>query len=365
MRKRLFIFCVAALLVTACAAETDEVVKRPKEEKPVENNDVVDEVMSESLLVDPAKFHFVADWLTDTKIVYVERDEGYYKVNSFDLNTGETDTLYKDKSMIIDILIHPSKKYLLLHTSENSTSATVKILSMDGTIQDEIEVASTELAIEWNDMDPSLILLTAFHQDWTFDLFMYNGEESSLKILEIEDPFPKWFGKDQIAIGYVEDHVLDGGEILTFNPTTEKWGNLDVNGIVYFDTYESSLLTVRINEEGDARYTIMDLDGTTRSQWTLPAVSNYSEWVIPEVEWISKDAVVLSSPATGGQLDELTSPFRLLRVTEGQQEVIVEESAAGFLRCSPSGQTCLTGASAETVIDVETGEERVWLEFPK
>ena len=70
------------------------------------------------------------------------------------LNTGETETLYEEASIIIDVLIHPSKNYLLLHTSDNPTSATVKIISIDGIIQDEIEVASTELAIEWNDLNP-------------------------------------------------------------------------------------------------------------------------------------------------------------------------------------------------------------------
>ena len=30
---------------------------------------------------------------------------------------------------------------------------------------------------------------------------------SYLGLLAIEDPFPKWFGENQIAIGYVEDHI--------------------------------------------------------------------------------------------------------------------------------------------------------------
>lgn len=179
-------------------------------------------------------------------------------MNSFDLESGQTDTLYEDDSMIIDVLVHPSKKYLLLHTSDNATSATVKIVTMDGAVQDEVIVASTELAIEWNDLDPSLILLTAFHQDWTFDLFLYNGKVESFDLLAIEDPFPKWLGEDKIAVGFVEGHILDGGEIHTYEPETAKWDQLDLNGVVYFDTYEDTLLAVRINEEEDALYTIME-----------------------------------------------------------------------------------------------------------
>ena len=146
---------------------------------------------------DPAKFHFVADWLTDSKIVFVEKDLEFYYVKTFDLATGEIETLYEDAAIIVDVLIHPSKEYILLHTTDNPTSATIKILSLDGIIHDEISIESSELAIEWNDLDPSLILLTAFHQDWTFDVFLYNGNKEMFGLIDIEDPFPKWYGTEK------------------------------------------------------------------------------------------------------------------------------------------------------------------------
>lgn len=366
MKIRLVTFCVAVLLLTGCTAKIDNnVVENPKVKEPVEQPAVIEEELRKVLAVDSAKFHFVADWLTDTKIIYVEKDEGVYKVNSFDLSTGDIATLYEEQSIVIDVLIHPSKKYLLLHTSNDSTSATLKILTTDGIVQDEFEIASTELGIEWNDLNPSLILLTAFYEDWTFDLFLYKGAESDLALLSIDDPFPKWFGKEQIVVGYVEDHSLDGSELLLFNPTTEEWADLDTKGIVYFDTYEQMLVTVKINEAGDAHYVLSELDGTVQSEWILPAVSNYSEWVVPEVVWVSSDTIFLRAPETGGQLDELTSAFRLIREKDGRQQVVSEDVTAGFLRCSPSGEMCITASSATTIIDVETGEQRIWLDLSK
>lgn len=365
MRKRIFIFCATLLLVTGCSKKPNEIIDGPTAIEQPGNHELIKEQISKSLVADPAKFHFVSDWLSESKVIYVEKEKGLYQVNSFDFETGQTDTIYEDDSMIIDVLIHPSKKYLLLHTSDNAASATVKIVTIDGTVQDEVIVASTELAIEWNDTDPSLILLTAFHQDWTFDLFIYNGKKESLDLLVIEDPFPKWLGKDKIAIGFVEGHVLDGGEIHTYEPLTEKWGQLNVSGVVYFDTYKDTLLVVRINEDEDAHYAIMEQDGVIRSEWTMPVISNYSEWVIPEVEWGSNETVFLSAPDKGGQLDELLSPYRLIRVIEGRQDVLVDDIASGVLRCSPSGWKCLTGYSAENVIDVRTAKETPWLIFPE
>jgi hypothetical protein len=361
----MFIFGAVVLLLTGCTEKTNEIIEGPTVIEQPKNDDLIDEKISKSFAADSAKFHFVADWLTESKVIYVEKENGLYQVNSFDFESGQTDTLYEDDSMIIDVLVHPSKKYLLLHTSDNATSATVKIVTMDGTLQDEVSVTSKELAIEWNDIDPSLILLTAFHQDWTFDLFLYNAKETSIDILAIEDPFPKWLGDDKIAIGYVEGHILDGGEIHTYEPRTENWGKLDVSGVVYFDTYEDKLLVVRINEEMDAHYAIIEQEGLIHSEWTMPVISNYSEWVIPEIEWISSNTVFQPAPVKGGQLDELQSPYRLIRVTEGRQDVVVDDIAAGVLRCSPSGQKCLTGYSAENLIDVESAEEITWLIFPE
>ncbi|QNK86488.1 MULTISPECIES: hypothetical protein [Sporosarcina] len=365
MRKRIFIFCVTVMLLTGCSKKTNEIIDGPTAVEQPGNNELIKEEVTKTLVADPSKFHFVADWLTESKVIYVEKVNGHYQVNSFDFESGQTDTLYEDESIIIDLLIHPSKKYLLLHTSDNAASATIKIVTMDGAVQDEVIVASTELAIEWNDTDPSLILLTAFHQDWTFDLFIYNGKVESLDLLAIEDPFPKWLGEDKIAVGYVEGHVLDGGEIHTYEPLTKKWGQLDISGVVYFDTYEDTLLVVRINGDKDAHYTIMGQDGMISSEWTMPVISNYSEWVIPDVEWGSSETVFIPAPDEGGQLDELLSPYRLIRVIEGRQDVVADDITAGVLRCSPSGQKCLTGYSAEKLIDIKKKTQTTWLTFPE
>ena len=86
---------------------------------------------------------------------------------------------------------------------------------------------------------------------------------------------------------------------------------------------------------------------------------------IPEIEWVSNKTVFLPAPDKGGQLDELLSPYRLIRVIEGRQDVVAEDIAAGLLRCSPSGQKCLTGYSAEKLIDIKTEEETTWIHFPE
>ena len=258
MRRKLFAFSVATLLLTGCTEKSNDLSEKPVDIEQDTPQESIIEKKYETFIADPATFHFTADWLTDSKILFVEKDAGIYQVKSFDFDTGKTETLHEESSIIIELLIHPSKKFLLLHTSDNPTSAKVKILTTDGILQNEIEVASTELAIEWNDLDPSLVLLTAFHQDWTYDLFLFNGQEADFGLLEIEDPFPKWYGDNRIAIGSAENHVLDGGRIQIYMPLTETWDTLDLEGVIYFDTFEDSLLTMQMDDDETAIYRIWD-----------------------------------------------------------------------------------------------------------
>ncbi|MFS0575214.1 hypothetical protein AB1K83_06260 [Sporosarcina sp. 179-K 3D1 HS] len=365
MKNWLFAYCVATtLLLIGCKNESAQLdTDRPVVTDPPKQ--IVQEQKQDlhRLEVDPASFHFIADWLSDEEIIYVEKNEGLYQIQRFNIVTGDIQTVFEDPSIIIDVLIHPSRDFLLIHTSNNPLSATVKVLSLEGLVEDEIVIESSELAMEWNTIDPNRILLTAFHEDWTFDLFLYDGEDDYLELVELDDPFPKWFGKDLIATGHVEDHSLNGGTMKIYDPRTRKQQDFGQSDIVYFDTYGNSVLTVQVDEREDAVYTLWETDGAIRHQWKMPAVSNYSEWVIPEIAWVSDNEIFLAAPETGGLMDELQSPIQLFQVKEKQHKVVAEEVEAVKPRCSPSGKRCLTGFSSEILISTETGEKQAWLSF--
>ena len=109
----------------------------------------------------------------------------------------------------------------------------------------------------------------------------------------------------------------------------------------------------------------MDLNVAVSAEWTMPAVSNYSEWVFPEIAWISDNTVVIPSPEEGGQLDNLGERFKLVRVEDGNQEVLMGYIPTGTLHCSPDGGKCLTGYTAETIIDTLKKEGATWLLLPE
>jgi len=344
-----------------CTQKIDGPVNQIHNKEPTALVDEEFEQVIKTHRISPEKFHFVADWLTDTKIVFVETDGSIYFVKTFDVKTGKIDTLFEEASIIVDVLIHPSKNALLLHTSTDSASAIVKIIAADGAILDEVSIASSELEIEWSDLDPTLVLLTAFYQDWSFDVFLYDGKEGAINLILMEDPFPKWLGTDKIVSVTEVDGSLEGGNLLVYNRETNKRERSPLEKVLFVDTYEDSLLTVQLDEEENALHTISTQDGSVISSWTMPAVSNYGEWFFPEVSWISSETVILPSVKEGGQLEDLQESYVLVRVTGGQQQPLNKNVVLGPLSCSPDGEKCLTGFSKEHLIDMKTTDELVWL----
>ena len=95
----------------------------------------------------------------------------------------------------------------------------------------------------------------------------------------------------------------------------------------------------------------------------MPLVSNYSEWVIPEIEWINGESFLYKGALRSGQLDELSSEFNLYLHEVGVSKIITEGLDADSITCSPSGKRCLNGYTFEEVIEVESGDRRNWIEF--
>ena len=364
--KRISTFlCVVILLLAGCTETKDSVPKVPEEKLPVvaeeevekEEKKEVEEVIKK-LTPDLAEFHFVADWLTNTEILFVEKDESAYLLKSFNITTGEIKILYENPTIIVDVLVHPVTDKLLIHMTDNPESATVKVISFDGIIEHEVTIESSELEIEWNDIEPSLILFTAFYEDWTFDVFLFDGTENDLHLFSLDNPFPRWLGTEKIVASNLVSHSSDGEELDLYDRVSGERQLTNQSGVIYFDTYQKSLLLVQINEEDEAVYSILTQDLSTLSTWTMPVEKNDAGWEIPEIDWLASEQLHL---AKNRHQDELNEAYELVLVTSGEQEVVVDEVPAGPLRCSPDGEKCLIGYSFEKLINLKNQQEVDWL----
>lgn len=360
LKRLITTLMMIVLLLVACTEKEKPLVEEKKEAVPEVKEEVI-----EKLRADSAEFHFVANWLSDTEIVFVEKNDGVYYVKSYDVENGEVSTLYQDESIIVDVMIHPLGEQLLVHTTDNPTSGTVKTISLAGVVQHEVVIQSAELEIEWNDKDPSLILITAFYEDWTFDLFAYNGSNKDLRLLPIENPFPKWLGRDGILFTDLSSHPLDGGDLLLYNLLSGEQKKMEIDHVIYYDTYEDAALVMQIEEDEKMTYNVINEDQTVLYDWEMPAVSNYSEWMMPEIDWISSKKLLITASENGGQQDELEAPYQLIQVTEGEQDVLADEMHPGVLKCAPNGEKCLTGQLYDHYLDLKKNKEIQWLSLDK
>lgn len=318
--------------------------------------DVKTEEVIKKMTSDLTEFHFVADWLTNKEVLFVEKDENVYYLKAFNIKTGEITVLFEESSIIVNVLVHQSKEKLLLHTTNNPDSGIVKIISLDGVVEHEVTIESSELEIEWNDTDPSLILFTAFYEDWTYEVFLFDGIENDVRVFPLEDPFPKWLGTDKIVSSNISDYSLDGGELYLHDRNTGKRQLVNESGVIHYDTYQESLLLMQIKEEEEAEYKILSQDLSTVSTWKMPVMRTDSYWMIPEVHWLTNEQVILT-----GVQNEQEEVYELVKVTGDEQVVLADEVAAGPIRCSPDGQKCLTSFAFEKLIDFKLKKEIIWL----
>lgn len=355
--KRIITFLSVVIFLLAGCTEKEETVTDTTDEKlPVvaESEEVIKKLSS-----DLAGFHFVADWLTNTEVLFVEKDESAYFLKTFHINTGEVTVLYEDTSIIVDVLVHPLKDKILIHTSDSSESGIVKVLSHTGFIEHEVTIESSELEIEWNDMEPSLILFTAFYEDWSYDVFLYDGIENDLQLFPLDNPFPKWLGSEKIVASNFDNHSNVPADLKLYDRTGEPQITGQEN-VVYFDTYQKSLLLIQMNDEDEATYSLLNQDLSTLSTWKVSVALNDAAWVFPEIDWLPNEQLIL---ARDDHQDESEQVYELVGVTDDEQVILAGDIPEGPVRCSPDGEKCLIGYAFEHLIDLKNHDKIDWLIF--
>lgn len=364
MKRWVLVVCLLLLVIAGCTKQPSRsVTPKTQQQLPPINEQAKQPKKEVPQYVSSSQtFHFVVDWLNSSTIMFVEKHEQTYQLKTFQVNTGKTDVLYEDSAIISDVMIHPSKEQILIHTSTNPSSAIIKILQLDGTITDSIELASSEVAIEWNTLDPAQIVFTTFYEDWSFDLFYYNGHNQSLEMLSLPHPFPKWLDSHSLLYVSTPGHALDGGEVYKYDVVEKRQHKEPISNIVYLDTFKETLLTVEMKDETKALYTLRGSEGKEFGQWELPAVSNYSEWYISDVSWISERELYTVAGAVSGQLDNLQEKFLLVHWKDGKlNQIPLQGKPHEIFRCSPDGQYCIRGVFGEIILSTVDGEERRWL----
>lgn len=355
MKQIIVTISIVLLLLVGCSPKAEETEqKQPSGNQMTIPPDDAKEFSLKKLIEDTSSFHFAVDWLTATDIVFVDKNDEHYFVKIFNTTTGKVNQVYESEAIIVDVIVHPSKETLLIHTTTDSSSAVVKILSIEGMVLDEISIASSELSIEWNKIDPTLVLLTAFYEDWSYDVFLYNGTSDEFNILTMESPFPKWLGTEKIV--FVKEQALT-----VFHYKTAQYEQMVHREVLFFDTYEDSLLTMQVNDEEKVDVQIVSEEGDVLSRWEMPVAVQYGESLFPNMSWLGKDSVMMIGANKSGDPYEAGVQFNLVHVKGGEQRIIVEDVENAPLRCTMDGEMCLSGFNKDKLIHTITSKIINWV----
>ncbi|PID16816.1 hypothetical protein CSV63_02715 [Sporosarcina sp. P34] len=334
--KRILISIVCALFLMSCTRSEDV----EKEEQLVEN----EAEPVEKLTASQEDIRFVAGWLNEMAILFVNQKDAEDRLLSFDWKTGDIHTLFTTTATISEVQVHPTASQLLVKTADDSTEAVIHILDHAGTKLNEVSVESSELEIQWNESDASQLLITAFSDDWSYEIMRYDANDDTLVAVELPDPFPRWLGAEELV--YMEDVVVIKQALSTGEET------ILANNANQFHTSSDQVL-IESFEDKHIRYTVIDANGKEKHLW----FSEDDSFVMDHAAF-SDDTTLMM---TVTNQTEMRPTSFLVKIQDGKEVKRQELEAGGSLVCKDN--KCLIGYSLDTWMDIETGETVKWLDI--
>ncbi|MFJ8066728.1 hypothetical protein ACIQYS_19235 [Psychrobacillus sp. NPDC096426] len=316
-----------------------------------------------SLQLNRSVFHSVIGWMSDDEILFILMENAEWTVQSYTLSTETWKTIYATTTPIIQGEIHPDKEMILLHTSSNSSSAEVVLLHKDGHVAQSLFFESAEIYMNWHPENPNLIVFSTFYEDWTYDTFIFDGTTQSLQAIEVENPFVKWYDGNRLMVFKWAESSLDGSELYFYSVKDETLEETSLNHLLDIQNLGASMLYITINEQQNQfEYRIEEKETNRVYEWTSPAVSNYSEWIVPNVSIIQPNQLIILQAKKSGNVDEFTDKSVLSSISLNGVKQLGEIDAQP-IDCSPNGAVCLGGYEKENWIQLEPFKEQIWLEF--
>ncbi len=331
-----------ALLLVGC-----EQIKTVKPEELDESVDRKEAFIPKTLPLGEDEPRFVAGWLNEKQILYVDHQETADRLRSFNIETGEVHTMFSDQNNISEVLIHSSKEQVLIKTANDATEANIVILNKDMNVLDEMTIESSELELEWNAVDSTQLLISAFQEDWSFQVMRYDTKDRMVQPIEIDSPFPKWLGEEQIV-------YLDNNELINEKSSVNEKEVLATDAVEFRSLADQLLIGTVDGEQKE--YTLIDSHGEEQYSWQA---ENPSE-MIEDIESIDEDNIIMSTRADVYD-GEQSAIF--VHMQEGQEVKRYEtDTEGGMIDCSPDGNSCLIGYSLDTILQLDTGETVKWTE---
>ncbi|MBS4202907.1 hypothetical protein [Lederbergia citrea] len=337
--------------------ETEEIVSAQSDVKPLNITEGI--------------FEKVYGWIDQETLLYSYENNGKYYVYSHNLYSGISKLVFSSDAPIVNILIHKESGNLFIHTSPHSHAAMVYFTDKEGHINFSTHIDSYELAYEWNKTNPSLMLITAFYEDWSYKVHQINVQAQKVTELIGYQPFLKWFNQDHIL-----EQDWKENEAAFFAPIWKKSlsnptdSSLLQENVYRFDVFSNIIMTIKVPENNTEffEYNFNDVALETEvANFKLPNITHYSDWLVPFYDFIYEDQRFITfAPKSHGNADRYNEGYRLIQLalTDQTESILFGDLDNKPLSCSPDGVHCLYGYQFEQILNLETGE-KVFLVEPE
>lgn len=308
-------------------------------------------------------FSSASGWLDNQTILYVTDTSEGSALYSYDLVEGQSTLLYSSVYPIVSVNVSPTRSSILIHSSPNSSTGLVTIISSSGKIILSSEIPSNELAIEWNEYNENLLLITSFTEDWQYHTYTLDISNNTLAQITIPQPFAYWSNVNEILyLDWRADSPSLSAPLKKYNINSKVTKDV-LKDVYQVDVFPKHTLTITIDpseESSVGNYTFYDQDFQVKSRLMLPQLSNFSGWSVPFYDY-NKDshAFYTFKPQYSSEIDTYEGTFDLIRfsVESNEELVLIEDLVNEPISCSPNGTICLYGYSLENLLLL--GEKKV------
>jgi len=331
--------------------------------KEKEKNEADFSSMPKSLTIEKGSFEKVYGWLDDQTILYSYVISGNYVLASYNLYSEDQDTIFTTEEPIMNVLIHKHSDKLFIHTSPYSHAGNLYFTDFKGNVYFSTEIDSYELAYEWNEAEPSLMLVTAFFEDWSYKVHLINSETGKVEEVEGIQPFLKW---------YDDKHILEQDwkedELAFFAPIIKKsllkTTELEkVHEEVFrFDMFAHNMMTIKVEDknEKEIKYSFYDFKLKEVISVAFPNLTQYADWLIPFYTFNEKNQAFLTfAPKRHDSLEHYNEGYQLVSVDLKQlkTKVLLTDLENKPILCSKEGDLCLYGYQYENLLNLKTGKQ--------
>ena len=288
-------------------------------------------------------------FVSNESLAYVTREEGRFQLIEANIRKGTTRLVYETADPIVEAWIHPLRSHYVVHTAKEGEEQ-LQLVDEEGRVERHMPIEASEVYVAPHPSDPLRLAFTLFSSDWTYDVFLYDGEERFTKFIGSPFPFPKWDG-DQL-IGISEQRVGEQTKLLRYDAEKEQVVPLLERPVIETVVKGRDRVDVLVEQNEFVYY----VNG--EQAWTSPLVTSFGEPFVLPFEKVEEGWVAIRAHEAH-TLEEEGASYELILVTkEGVQQLAEDWALQMKLHCASRPIHCLAGGSYERVWSVEG--ERSW-----